>query len=69
MNVRDDIRLHAKDDDKPCLNWLLGRYHMASQWQFVARSTPERYGVESYKVYRVWAPTPEGRVLFESGKL
>lgn len=69
MNVQDDIRLHAADSDKPCLDWLFGRYHMASQWSFVAQSSFKRYGVQSYQVHRVWVPTPEGRVLYESGKL
>lgn len=69
MNVSDEIRLHAKDEDKPALNWLFGRYHWASQWRFVATCTFEKYGVESYAVHRVWAPRLEGRVLYESGKL
>ena len=69
MAIRDEIRLYAKDADRPALDWLFGRYHWESQWRFVAFCTLERYGVESYAVNRVWAPTPEGRVLYESGKL
>lgn len=63
MNVREEIKLHAKDADKPILNWLFGRYHMESQWRMMARCSFQRYGVESYKVHRVWAPTAEGRIL------
>ena len=65
MKVRDEIRLYAKDEDKPVLNWLFGRYHMESQWSFVARCTFQRYGTESYKSNRVWIPTPEGRILYD----
>lgn len=69
MNVRDEIRLHAKDKDKPVLNWLFGRYHMQSQWNFVARCTFQRYGIESYASSRVWAPTAEGRALYEYDRI
>lgn len=65
MNILEEIQLHAAEDDKPCLIWLFDRYHMESQWGFVARVLWRRYGVESYKVYRVWVPTTEGRVLYE----
>lgn len=69
MNVRDEIKLYAKDADQPCLNWLFERYHWESKWRFVATCAFKRYGPKSYDSHRVWAPTPEGRVLFESGKL
>lgn len=69
MKVREEIRLHAEDADQPVLNWLLDRYHWESQWGFVARCTFKRYGTASYQTHRVWSPTPEGLVLFESGKL
>jgi hypothetical protein len=65
MNVRDEIRLHAKAEDKPALNWLFGRYHWASQWGFVAKCEHVRYGVESYKTYRVWSPTVEGVAIYK----
>lgn len=65
MNVRDEIRLHASDEDKPALNWLFGRYHWASQWSFVARCELARYGVESYKVHRIWKPTIEGLAIYK----
>ena len=29
MNVREEIRLHSDEADKPALNWLFSRYHMA----------------------------------------
>ena len=66
MNIRDEIRLHADEADKPALNWLFGRYHWATQWSFVAKCEHVRYGVESYKVYRRWTPTEEGRVLYRN---
>lgn len=66
MNVRDEIHLYANTADKPALNWLFGRYHMQSQWSFVAKCEMKRYGVESYAVYRVWEPTEEGRVLYRN---
>lgn len=65
MNVRNEIRLHAKDADKPRLNWLFDRYHWASQWSFVALYTIQRYGMDSYKCRRTWAPTPEGQILYD----
>lgn len=65
MTVRDDIRLHASEEDKPCLNWLFGRYHWESQWRFVAKLAKVRYGTESYKMHHVWSPTEEGRVLYK----
>jgi len=64
MNVRDEIRLHAKDADKSILNWLFGRYSAAAQWRFVARCYFERHGTENHKTHAVWAPTAEGRVLY-----
>lgn len=66
MKVIDEIRLYASDADKPALNWLFGRYHWESQWQFVAKCKFQRYGTESYKVHRIWEPTEEGRVLYRN---
>lgn len=64
MNVRDEINAYAKEDDKPVLLWLFGRYSWASRWYFVADMKPVRYGLLSYETYRVWHPTPEGRILY-----
>lgn len=66
MNIRNEIAEHAAEEDRAALFWLFDRYHMASQWRFVARSSFVRYGVESYAVRRVWAPTAEGRAIFEA---
>jgi hypothetical protein len=65
MNVREEIRQHAKEEERPILDWLFDRYHMESQWNFVARCTWQRYGTHSYQSNRVWTPTPEGRALYE----
>jgi hypothetical protein len=64
MDVRQEINLHAAEADKAILRWLFARYHMASQWHFVATCTHRRHGVLSYETHRVWEPTAEGRVLF-----
>ena len=66
MDVRKEIELHAAESDRPILNWLFDRYHMASQWHFVASCSFRRYGKLSYEVHRVWTPTEEGRVLYEA---
>lgn len=67
MNIDDEIRLYSADSDVPALLWLSGKYHWPTQFRFVATYqwdlTPDN------KMYRLWEPTPEGRVLFESGKL
>ena len=65
MNVRREIELYALPEDRPILLWLFERYHWASQWSFVTTCTHQRYGVYSYQTHRVWAPTAEGRVLYE----
>ena len=65
MNVSDEIRLYASDEDKFVLSWLFGRYHWASQWSFVARCELARYGVESYKTRRIWKPTIEGLAIYK----
>lgn len=66
MKVREEIEHNAAERDKPALRWLLDRYSMRSQWGFVARCTFRRYGRYSYQVQRVWTPTPEGWVLYNS---
>ncbi len=69
MKVRDEITAYASDEDKPILVWLFDRYHWESQWRFVAAYRWQRYGVESYKVNRVWVPTQEGRALYAYAQL
>lgn len=69
MKVKREIETHALDEDKPCLEWLFERYHWASQWHFVAAAKFERYGTRSYEIHRVWAPTYEGRALYEYSRL
>jgi hypothetical protein len=66
MNVRKEIDRFSKESDKPVLHWLFDRYHMASQWRFVAMCTWDRYGSNSYAVNRVWTPTKEGYILYEA---
>lgn len=65
MKIRSEILNHAADSDKECLLWLLVRYPWRSQWAFVATCTHQRYGVLSYQTHRVWAPTIEGRLLYD----
>ena len=64
MNIREEIDAHSEPADRPVLHWLFSRYHMESQWQFVARSTYSRYGMLSYETHRGWEPTTEGRALY-----
>jgi len=66
MKVRDEIRLFSSEADKPALNWLFDRYHLASQWRFVAKCAFGRYGTASYQSHRVRVPTEEGRVLYRN---
>jgi len=68
MNIRAEIEKYADEKDKPALHWLFSRYHLVSQWRFVASCTHKRYGTLSYQTHRVWAPTHEGRVLFEAAQ-
>lgn len=64
MNVRNEINKFADEADKPVLHWLLDKYHMQSQWRFVAKCTHQRYGTQSYQTKCVWSPTEEGRALY-----
>ena len=64
MKVRDEIQQLSTPEDRPILEWLFEHYHWASQWSFVATFTHQRYGIESYKVHRVWLPTKEGRAIY-----
>ena len=79
MNIRKEIDSFAAKDDRLILHWLFNKYHMRSQWTFVATCTHERYGPLSrdggsyvlvdgevyYETNRIWAPTNEGRILYE----
>ena len=49
MKVRDEIEQFAKEEDKPVLIWVFGRYHWASQWSFVSCCSHRRYGTLSYE--------------------
>lgn len=69
MNIRDEIKKHSADYDKPVLFWLFDRYHWGSQWSFVAACKHIRYGAYSYQTNRVWTPSREGRALYEFAKL
>ena len=65
MNVRTEIKKYGAEADKPVLDWLFNRYHWESQWSFVATCTHERDGTQSWQSHRAWAPTAEGRILYE----
>ena len=69
MKVRDEIRLYADKENKPCLNWLFGRYHMQSQWMFVAHCVLVERTNAKLKSVRMWAPTAEGRILYENSTI
>ena len=63
--VRDEINKYAATEDKEILLWLLSRYHMASDFNFVAKCKFEgRYP----QTKRIWYPTEEGRILFNQLK-
>lgn len=66
MKVKEEIQKYSKKEDVPILLWLFERYHWESQFMFVAKCHFERYGKESYKTNRIWEPTLEGRILYES---
>lgn len=64
MNVKKEIELYSDEKDIPMLCWLFERYHLESQWSFVACCVHERYGIYSYQSNRVWYPTVEGEILY-----
>ena len=64
MDIKREIEQFAKEKDKPILFWLFQNYHFASQWQFVANYSFERYGKLSYQTNRIWRPTKEGIILY-----
>ena len=61
MNVRDEINRHAAESDREVLLFLLDRYHMASQWNFIASCTWDK---STPHFHRVWKPTQEGFILY-----
>jgi len=67
VKTLDEIKKYADTKDRPCLLWLFKRYHMESQWHFVAQCAHVRYGVESDATHRRWYPTPEGLTLYHMG--
>jgi len=68
MKVREEIAKYASKEDKPCLNWLLDKWHMSSEWcsRILVTCRMEKDGLMSYQSHRVWAPTTAGRILFEN---
>ena len=64
MNVRLEINKYADPEDQPILLWLFDKYHMTSQWGFVAWCEFVRYGPASYMVHRRWHPKEEGKILY-----
>ena len=65
MNVRNEITKYADEINKPILSLLFDKYHLESQWLFVARCKFKRYGALSYQSHRVWYPTNEGVILYK----
>lgn len=62
MNVRNEIECYADEQDKVILRWLFKHYHLASEWNFVARC---RFTGEPYpNNHRVWYPTVEGKAIY-----
>lgn len=66
MNIREDINKFSDKNDKTILNWLLDKYNMSSQFNFVAKCTHIRYGYRSYETNRCWKPTEEGYILYKA---
>lgn len=65
MDIKKEIAEYSDKSDVACLEWLFSKYHMSSQWSFVACCKFIRYGELSYQVNRKWTPTKEGRLLFK----
>lgn len=66
--VPQEIKDHALYSDIPALLWLFRRYHMASEWKFVARCNMRSSGPASYQYDRIWTPTKEGWILYRHGQ-
>ena len=64
MNVREEIKAYANDEDVLVLHWLFDRYHWQRQWMFVAKCEHVSTGTKSYQSVRRWYPTKEGRRLY-----
>jgi hypothetical protein len=64
MNVIKEIKKYSSPADKNCLLWLFSKYHMQSEWSFVAKCNHVRYGTYSYETNRVWYPTEAGKILY-----
>lgn len=64
MNVVEEIIKYSSEENKPILLKLFEKYHLASEWRFVARCKFNRYGNLSYETCRVWEPTEEGVILY-----
>ena len=62
--IRGEIIRFASDKDIPILLWLFEKYHIESQWHFVARCIHQKYGKFSYQTNRIWKPTKEGYILY-----
>ena len=63
MNIKQEIKLYAKDEQVELLNWLFSKYHYQSQWNFVDRCKL----VGKYpNTVRVWTPTIEGVILYNN---
>lgn len=65
MKVRNEINRFASKENKPVLLWLLSKYSLQSQWNFVANCKLDRYGTQFGQVNRVWEPTNEGLILYK----
>ena len=63
MKIKDEIDKFSLESDKAILHWLFDRYHLETQWNFVAKVELKRYGVYSYQVNRIWSPTEEGLAI------
>ena len=62
MNIRQEINDHSPIEERENLLWLFERYHMASQWKFVAKP---KWGGSWSNGYRIWHPTDAGKSLFQ----
>lgn len=65
MNVRKEIDNYAAEEHKEALQWLFNKYHMESEWHFVAKCKHIKHGTQSYESHRLWTPTPAGLVLYK----
>ncbi len=65
MNVREEINAHAIEQNKPILTWLFDRYHMQSEWFFVAHCARKKEPRAKYGSVRVWSPSEAGQRLYD----